>query len=331
VGHGGSFHHLGLRSNNVESVADKITDAAKSSSRVPSRSLTAASDSSPSFWDFLDVINPLQHIPIINSVYRNLTGDHIGAVARTIGGGLFGGPMGLVASVFENMVVQTSGKDFGEQIAGLFGGDDDKSIDQLDERTKLAGAAASGSVATGAPLDLTIRPSDIPDDVAPMPAQEQPPAVRQNLAQADIVPNSVPPIPVPIAVAPTVTAPIAAEKDAHLLQASGSFMPLNDKVRHVAKGTKFRNMAGLSTSRIFNPKNEISDKAQPVATSVEPVENAKINKPLDQPTQVQTQQNFPQASPPVDLSVTMLKALEKYQTMDRLGQPKPPLSVTASP
>ena len=29
------------------------------------------------FLDFLDVINPLQHIPIISSVYRSITNDSI--------------------------------------------------------------------------------------------------------------------------------------------------------------------------------------------------------------------------------------------------------------
>ena len=30
-----------------------------------------------SFWDFLDIINPLQHIPIVSNIYRSLTGDEI--------------------------------------------------------------------------------------------------------------------------------------------------------------------------------------------------------------------------------------------------------------
>ncbi|MGB6086494.1 MAG: hypothetical protein WBF74_07845, partial [Parvibaculum sp.] len=30
------------------------------------------------FSDFLDVINPLQHIPIVSSIYRELTGDELG-------------------------------------------------------------------------------------------------------------------------------------------------------------------------------------------------------------------------------------------------------------
>ncbi len=28
-----------------------------------------------SFWDFVDIVNPLQHVPVINTIYRELTGD----------------------------------------------------------------------------------------------------------------------------------------------------------------------------------------------------------------------------------------------------------------
>ena len=42
-----------------------------------------------SFGDFLDIINPLQHIPIISSFYREITGDEISPHARVIGDTLF--------------------------------------------------------------------------------------------------------------------------------------------------------------------------------------------------------------------------------------------------
>lgn len=51
-----------------------------------------------SFGDILDVINPLQHIPILNNIYRELTGDTIKGPAKIAGGGLYGGPIGAMAS-----------------------------------------------------------------------------------------------------------------------------------------------------------------------------------------------------------------------------------------
>ena len=50
----------------------------------------------PSFSDLLDIINPLQHIPIINTLYQKLTGDEEGAAADVAGGALWGGLIGVV-------------------------------------------------------------------------------------------------------------------------------------------------------------------------------------------------------------------------------------------
>ena len=36
------------------------------------------------FLDFLDVINPLQHIPIISSVYRSITNDSMNRAQRSL-------------------------------------------------------------------------------------------------------------------------------------------------------------------------------------------------------------------------------------------------------
>jgi hypothetical protein len=46
------------------------------------------------FRDVLDLINPLQHIPIIGNIYRSLTGDLAAPAIRVAGGALFGGPLG---------------------------------------------------------------------------------------------------------------------------------------------------------------------------------------------------------------------------------------------
>ena len=46
------------------------------------------------FRDVLSLINPLQHIPIIGNIYRNLTGDVAAPAIRIAGGALFGGPLG---------------------------------------------------------------------------------------------------------------------------------------------------------------------------------------------------------------------------------------------
>lgn len=75
------------------------------------------------FSDFLDIINPLQHIPIVSSIYRAVTGDQIDPGARLAGGGLFGGPIGLAMSVVSGMVEESTGKDPGEHVMAALGFD----------------------------------------------------------------------------------------------------------------------------------------------------------------------------------------------------------------
>lgn len=72
-----------------------------------------------SFGDLLDVVNPLQHIPVISTLYRDLTGDDIGHAARVLGGALFGGPIGAAAS-FANVVIdEVTGDDLGGHALAL--------------------------------------------------------------------------------------------------------------------------------------------------------------------------------------------------------------------
>ena len=78
------------------------------------------------FWDFVDIVNPLQHIPVVNTIYRELTGDTIKGVSRVIGGGLYGGVIGLVAGIGSAIVAETTGKDPGEHVLAMLTGSDDE-------------------------------------------------------------------------------------------------------------------------------------------------------------------------------------------------------------
>ncbi len=71
------------------------------------------------FWDFLDIINPLQHIPIISTLYRSITGDEIDPAAKVAGGTLYGGPIGAVASLIDVAVDFGTGKDIGEHALAM--------------------------------------------------------------------------------------------------------------------------------------------------------------------------------------------------------------------
>ncbi len=68
----------------------------------------------------IDVINPLQHIPIVSTIYRKITGDEIAPAARLLGGGLFAGPLGLAAAAAGIVTEATTGRDLGGHTLALF-------------------------------------------------------------------------------------------------------------------------------------------------------------------------------------------------------------------
>lgn len=74
--------------------------------------------------DILDVLNPLQHIPFVSTLYRELTGDTISSAAKLAGGALLGGPLGLITAIADTVVTQETGKGLTETaVAAISGGD----------------------------------------------------------------------------------------------------------------------------------------------------------------------------------------------------------------
>lgn len=73
-----------------------------------------------SLADLLDIVNPLQHIPIVSTIYRELTGDRIGHGARLAGGVLFLGPLGGLSALANVIMLEASGKDIGDHALALF-------------------------------------------------------------------------------------------------------------------------------------------------------------------------------------------------------------------
>lgn len=69
--------------------------------------------------DLIDAINPLQHIPVVGTIYRELTGDRIGHGARMAGGVLFMGPLGGLTALANIVSIEASGKDMGEHALAL--------------------------------------------------------------------------------------------------------------------------------------------------------------------------------------------------------------------
>ncbi len=69
-----------------------------------------ASDGEDFFHRLLDVVNPLQHLPVVGTIYRAATGEHIGPLEKIAGDALYGGLWGAVTSIADVAFEQVTGK-----------------------------------------------------------------------------------------------------------------------------------------------------------------------------------------------------------------------------
>ena len=81
------------------------------------------SDGGGFFHHLLDVINPLQHLPVIGTIYRAITGEHIGPVEKVMGDTLYGGLWGAASSVADLAFEGVTGKSLEDTVLGWFSHD----------------------------------------------------------------------------------------------------------------------------------------------------------------------------------------------------------------
>lgn len=100
-----------------------------------------------SFGDLVDIVNPLQHIPVVSTMYREASEDTLDPGSRMLGSALFFGPIGLATSIVNVLVEQGTGKDIGGHIASAVLPDDtgDNEIDVADIAAFSTSAGPSGS------------------------------------------------------------------------------------------------------------------------------------------------------------------------------------------
>lgn len=71
----------------------------------------SADDSNSLFGTLVDTLNPLQHIPIISSLYRSYSGDDENAFSHVVGNTIYGGPISGIAAVLSEVYNAISGSD----------------------------------------------------------------------------------------------------------------------------------------------------------------------------------------------------------------------------
>ncbi len=110
------------------------------------------------FDDFLDIINPLQHLPIVSVIYRALTGDEIKPAMRILGDIGYGGPTGFMSSVAQVLFEAIFGDDIGgTAIALITGGDDDKTEGGKTAQVSVDPAAQLASTDPSAGVPAPVR------------------------------------------------------------------------------------------------------------------------------------------------------------------------------
>jgi hypothetical protein len=101
---------------------------------------------SMSFDDFVDMVNPLEHIPVISSIYRAIAGETINPVSRIAGDTLYGGIMGLASAALsaagaigdEMVAANNNGQSATATVVATLFGNDDVQATQLAESSDAA-------------------------------------------------------------------------------------------------------------------------------------------------------------------------------------------------
>ena len=165
-----------------------------------------------SFHDFLSAINPLQHIPVVGTIYRAITGDTILPAARVLGSTLIGGPIGLITSAADAIFEQSTGKDIGARALAAIGLDNDTT--PASSTIQYAAAAADDSQ----PADNSApAPTSTPTPMNAPPVAGTPPAAPAADNSLAPVSKSILGAPVP----PSASAPVTGSPGAPLVAASG--------------------------------------------------------------------------------------------------------------
>jgi len=153
----GTFDQPGYlpTANNLTSTATEDTSSVDSR-RYTNFDRTAAdsgSTTSFSFSDLLDLINPLEHIPLVSSAYRAISGDSIHPLSQIAGdimyGAVLGAPSAIIGgagAIVDRVIQAQTGKNSLAYAADVMFGASDK------PSTKIAAAAEPVTVSAKAPI-----------------------------------------------------------------------------------------------------------------------------------------------------------------------------------
>ncbi len=80
------------------------------------------------FHHILDVINPLQHLPVVGTIYRAMTGERIGPIEKIAGDALYGGAWGAATAAADVAFESITGKSVEDTALAWLKGDDNTAL-----------------------------------------------------------------------------------------------------------------------------------------------------------------------------------------------------------
>lgn len=310
------------------------------------------------FWDFVDIINPLQHIPVVSTIYRELTGDEISAPARIMGGALYGGPLGFAASIGNAIVEEVTGQDAGEIAMAMVFEDEagDAGPVLADARGQTAAPAQSngGAAPEARQLETSAtqagRPPELPTNAGQTAVLQE---MSGNAALQDLLKEmgltASAPGATPAAMLANETAPAKAVRSvpaatqavspevASLQTASRSNAVSGDPQKPLGTDAQVavpRRSIPIDTSRYINPKAPTAPKPSTVQT--ETAANSPQVEVARKPTVASAAEPaLGNASDKADLQASfadrMLQALDRYQAMNKQKTSLPDVNAAGQP
>lgn len=175
---------------------------------MPARPSAPSPDDGPGFWgedgftfdDVLDLINPLHHIPLVSTVYRDLTGDEIAPGPKILGAGLFslgpiGAGIGMASAAVDSAIERNTGRDIGSHVMALLG-EDETTLSEAENRlTADTPSAAPAPDMQMAAATTNGVPAQTPDGAERRPIIPEPIAMSALSSPEIPKPRNAPPVP----------------------------------------------------------------------------------------------------------------------------------------
>lgn len=268
-----------------------------------------------STWDdFLDLINPLQHIPLVGTLYRQATGDTIRPEIQIAGSFIFGALTGslavsAVSGIASTIYEQSTGEEPTVQIAQTLLGDDiigDPSADAGEIR--LAEASASATAAQRETESLSAGAASLASASA-----SAPPGIQQV-------------VPAPVSVAAAASAPVSSaaartvtsdpNKQMPLLAATGGLRVGNTIYTSPVLRSAAKVAPAAKTPARVDAQASAQIAAQAEGTPSTKTETPSLSAKMYEQAQARAAGN---PLPPELVQDMMLMALDKYKTAHAIG------------